>query len=232
MGSTTLATDYDGTLAHAGRVDDATFAALVELRTAGRRLIVVSGRRLSDLRAAFPRLDAVADRVVAENGALLCDPADRATRLLCAPADERLVAALGERRVEPLSVGRAVVATLAPHEAAVRDVIRKLGLRLDVVHNRGAVMVLPAGVDKASGLAAALADLGVAPRDAVGVGDAENDAALLDLCGLGVAVAGAVPALKERADIVLHGDDGAGVRELVGSLLAGRLSAADRGGPS
>ena len=80
-------------------------------------------------------------------------------------------------------------------------------------------MLLPAGVDKASGLAAALLELALSPRDAVGVGDAENDLAFLQHCGLSAAVAGAVPALREHVDVVLHGDDGAGVVELIEALL-------------
>src|SRR3569623_380791 len=52
-----LATDYDGTLAHDGKVDDATHAALERLRQSRRKLILVTGRRLEDLRAVFERID-------------------------------------------------------------------------------------------------------------------------------------------------------------------------------
>jgi len=65
-----LATDYDGTLAHDGIVDDATADALVAFRRSGRRLLLVTGRELPDLVRVFPRID-LFDRVVAENGALL-----------------------------------------------------------------------------------------------------------------------------------------------------------------
>ena len=50
------------------------------------------------------------------------------------------------------------------------------------------VMVLPPGVNKASGLKAALADLGIVSHKVVGVGDAENDHAFLRLCGCAAAV--------------------------------------------
>ncbi len=218
-----LATDYDGTLATDGSVDDDTVAALERLRASGRRLIVVTGRRLEDLRAAFPRLD-VFDRVVAENGAVLYDPASGAERLLTSAADERFVDALRRRQVEPLSVGRAVVATLRPHETAVHEVIRTLGLELAIAFNKDAVMILPAGVDKASGLRAALSDLRLSPLDVVAIGDAENDQAFLSVSGCSVAVANALPALKERADLVTAADNGAGVRELVERLLRDDLA--------
>jgi hydroxymethylpyrimidine pyrophosphatase-like HAD family hydrolase len=218
-----LATDYDGTLAKDGVVDSETVVALERLRRSGRRLIVVSGRQLEDLRDAFPRLD-LFDRVVAENGAVLYDPAGRSERLLTAAADEPFVDALRRRNVEPLSVGRSVVATLRPHETIVLQTIRELGLDLDLAFNKEAVMVLPAGVGKASGLAAALGDLALSPRNTVGIGDAENDHAFLSACGCRVAVADALPALIERADLVTKAGDGAGVRELVERLLRDDLA--------
>jgi hydroxymethylpyrimidine pyrophosphatase-like HAD family hydrolase len=50
-------------------------------------------------------------------------------------------------------------------------------------------MILPPGVNKASGLVAALAELGLSPHNSVEVGDAENDHAFLSLCEVSVAVA-------------------------------------------
>ena len=74
-----LATDFDGTLAHDGAVDASTLAALDRVRASGRRLILVTGRELPDLQSIFAHLDKF-DRVVAENGAQLFDPATQATR--------------------------------------------------------------------------------------------------------------------------------------------------------
>jgi hypothetical protein len=88
-----------------------------------------------------------------------------------------------------------------------------------VIPNKRALMVLPPGVDKASGLLAALLELGLSPEDAVGIGDAENDLAMLDACGLGVTVANALPSVKERADRVTRGERGSGVAELIDSLI-------------
>ncbi|MGZ9021301.1 MAG: HAD family hydrolase, partial [Rhodoplanes sp.] len=51
-----LATDYDGTLATDGRVDEAVLAALQALRASGRRLILISGREHEDLLRVFPSL--------------------------------------------------------------------------------------------------------------------------------------------------------------------------------
>jgi hypothetical protein len=52
-----LASDYDGTLASDGRVDDITVAALERVRATGRKLILVSGRILADLKRVLPRID-------------------------------------------------------------------------------------------------------------------------------------------------------------------------------
>ncbi len=123
----------------------------------------------------------------------------------------------------PISVGRSIVATWVPHQATVLDVIRKLGLELHLVFNKGSVMVLPPQVNKATGLAAALDELKLSPHNVVGVGDAENDHAFLAACECAVAVANALPALKERADLVTRRDHGAGVAELIDRLLADDL---------
>ena len=217
-----LATDYDGTLAHHGRVDGPTLAALDRLRASGRRLVLVTGRELDELLGVFPEIDRF-DRVVAENGALLYDPAtkDHARPRPAAPA-----AFLDDlrRRGVPFSVGRSIVATVEPHEHAVLAAIRDLGLEWHVIFNKGSVMALPSGVTKATGLAPALEDLGIAPDQVVGVGDAENDHAFLRLCGLSAAVSNALPSLIEAVDLVTAGARGAGVAELIDALLADELA--------
>ena len=210
--------DYDGTLARRGRVAKETLEALEKVRASGRKLILVTGRQLIDLATVFPGLD-VFSRVVVENGAVLYRPSTREEKVLCDPPPQPFIEALRQRQVSPLVVGHAIVATSEPYETVVLDVIRDLGLELHVIFNKGSVMVLPAGVNKASGMAMALQDLGLSPHNAVGVGDAENDHAFLGVCECSVAVAGALPMLKERADLVMKGDDGDGVVELCEAIL-------------
>ncbi len=120
----------------------------------------------------------------------------------------------------PVDRGGVIVATVQPHEREVVDAIRELGLELQVIFNKGAVMVLPSGVNKASGLEFALTDLGLSRHEVVGVGDGENDHAFLAHCELSVAVADAVPSLADAADIVTRGGAGVGVVELVDALIA------------
>ena len=218
-----LATDYDGTLAHDGVVDPASLAALRRLKDSGRRLILVTGRELDDLQRVFPELGCC-DLIVAENGALLYEPDTGRERALAPPPAEAFVARLRERGVHPLSVGRSIVATWEPMQDIVLETVRELGLELQIVFNKGAVMVLPTGVNKASGLAAALAEHGLSPHNVVGIGDAENDHAFLAMCGCSVAVANALDSIKAEADLVTNGARGDGVRELIKQMLESDLA--------
>ena len=213
-----LATDYDGTLAHDGAVLESTLTALQRLKGAGYRLLLVTGRVVHELVATFPDYR-VFDLIVAENGALLFDPESQKAELLGARPPSSFIAALYDR-VLPLQTGHAIVATWEPHEKAVLETIKEMGLELQVIFNKGAVMILPSGVNKATGLKAALRHFEIDPSDVVGIGDAENDHALLEACGLAVAVSNALPSLKEKAHLVTEADHGDGVVELIDRLLA------------
>jgi len=216
-----LATDYDGTIAEDGHVDAATLAALEAARDAGMCLVLVTGRELADLSNTFDRFE-LFDRVVAENGALLFDPASGATRTLAPPPPPALLAPLTAANM-PLSIGHTIVATVEPHEHALLDAIREAGVEWQVIFNKGSAMALPAGVNKASGLRCALDELHLSVEATIAVGDGENDYALLTSCGFAVAVANAVPALKQIAQFVTTREAGAGVRDLIERLLAGEL---------
>jgi hydroxymethylpyrimidine pyrophosphatase-like HAD family hydrolase len=219
-----LATDYDGTLADDGKVAAETVTALNDVLATGRRLVLVTGRELDDLMSVYPDL-AIFERVVAENGALLYRPATKERRRLADPPPPALLAALRKLGVTPLSAGEVIVATREPHETAVLEAIRELGLELQVIFNKGAVMILPAGVNKATGLRAALEELKISPHNVVGVGDAENDHSFLKLCERSAAVGGALPAIRDKADMQLAGYAGSGVCELAAELVAEDLGA-------
>lgn len=223
-----LACDYDGTLARGGHVADETLARLDRLLATGRKLILVTGRELDELLSIFPAAKLFA-RVVAENGALLYDPATRQETLLAPPLPDGFAQALRQRSVERFSVGRVIVSAQRADEHAILAAIRDLGLELQTVSNRGAIMVLPAGVNKATGLGAALEAIGLSPHEVVAVGDAENDHSFLSLCEFSVAVADALPALQEHADWVTPGANGAGVGELIEELIAHDLEPREAG---
>lgn len=245
MGYLALATDYDGTIATEGRVEPETLAALERWRSAGRVLILVTGRMLDDWLTLFPRYASpeLFDWVVAENGAVLYHPARQAERVLATPPPPEFVEQLRQQigngakifaaepsgefaqsirtnKLAALAVGRVIVATWQPYDIEVEQLIQSMGLDLQIILNKRAVMVLPRGVDKAFGLEAALQELNLSAAQTVGVGDAENDSHFLQICNYSVAVANALPALKAQVDWVTSQARGAGVVELIDRLLA------------
>lgn len=219
MKFTAIASDFDATLATDGRVFPETLDALRRAQESGRALILVTGRELDSLRAVFPELP-IFDLVVAENGALLYQPASNRERLLCKAVPNGLLSELRRRGVKPLSAGRCIIGTVTPRETDVEKTLRDLKLRWEIIMNRESVMVLPHGINKGTGFTAALSDLGLLGEEVMGIGDAENDHDFLRLCGLSVAVANAIPALKREVKLVTKADRGAGVVEAINHLLA------------
>ena len=281
-----FASDYDGTLAHNGKIDRQTLRALEQLKRTGRKLILVTGRELDELLNLFPQA-AIFDCIVAENGALLYWPlpgkqpsitrntprtetgpggktigsklgtkANAGTKAkpgvaakpgaksnprakarlggsiaaaatnapgrletLTDPPAPEFVAHLRQKRVAPLSVGHSIVATSLKHKRTVVSTILEMDLDLHVILNKDAIMVLPTGVTKGTGLRVALDELGIAPHNVVAVGDAENDDSLLSMCGFSVAVANAIPALKRRAHKTTKQEHGAGVVEIIDQIM-------------
>ncbi len=217
-----LATDYDGTLARDGRVSESTLLALYRFVASGRKLILVTGRELPQLKSVFSTLS-LFHWVVAENGGLLYEPSTNKEILIGNPASQKLADTLMSRGVNQVSVGQCVVATWSPFESVVLETIRDLGLELQTVFNKGAVMVLPTGVNKAFGLEHALQEMKLSQHNTVGVGDAENDHAFLKLCEFSAAVSNALPAVKANVDLILPADHGAGVEFLIDQILSDDL---------
>ncbi|HEY7926991.1 MAG TPA: HAD family hydrolase [Candidatus Dormibacteraeota bacterium] len=220
-----LACDYDGTVASQGILEPDTVDSIRRLRESGRRVVLVTGRILDELLDICDDVD-VFDLAVVENGALLYNPATGRQQLLAPTLPRRFVAALQAQAVTPLSVGRAILSTWEPFESAVVHTIHEMELDLQIVFNKHSVMVLPASVNKATGLTVALDRLGETAEATVAVGDAENDLVMLGMAGCAVAVGNALTSVKERADLVMPGRAGEGVRELIDQIVADDLASA------
>jgi HAD superfamily hydrolase (TIGR01484 family) len=218
-----LVTDYDGVIARDGRASNAAIDALERLKNSGRRAVLITGRRLKDLIEAFPQ-HAMFDSIVAENGGVVYDPRTRRETVLGKPPSEDLVRRLRELKVDPLEVGQVIVSTWLPHHLSVLRAIQERGLELHVIFNRSAVMVLPPGVNKATGMVHALRQLGLSPHEVVGVGDSENDHSFLELSECPATVANAVPSIRKLAALTTQAENGAGLAELIGELIASDLS--------
>jgi hydroxymethylpyrimidine pyrophosphatase-like HAD family hydrolase len=213
-----LATDYDGVVARNGRASSTAMAAIGRLRMSGRRVLLITGRRLPNLLESCPDLTPF-DCVVAENGAVIYDPRSREETVLAEPPPPEFVNRLTELGVEPLDVGRVILATWLPHHLKVLQAIQETGLELHVLFNRSAVMVLPTGVNKATGMNYALRKLGLSPHEVVGVGDSENDHSFLQRSECAATVANAVPSIRALADLVTKAENGAGLAELIDELV-------------
>jgi len=122
-----FACDYDGTIAAHGRVAEATAQTLGRVRESGRKLLLVTGRMLPDLRSVCPAADRMFDAVVAENGAVLYFPGSRETKVLGDPPEEALLEALRQRRVR-FDVGASIIATDEPFAEAALAAIRHPGV--------------------------------------------------------------------------------------------------------
>lgn len=215
-----LAFDSNGTLAENGTVPPKLQAALEHLRKAGYVLFLVTGKRyqsieLGSLRNAFAG-------IVWENGAVLHHIVTDELYLPFGHVDPRLVEALETAGV-PLQRGRATVSTHEHHGETVWHVLNQWGGDAVVTYDKGTLHLLPPGAAKGAGLERLLGLCAFSPRNLVSFGDGESDLSLLQLGEAGIAVADAVPSLKEVADLVTSHPGPAGVLEALQTYwLSGR----------
>src|SRR5579863_2329471 len=198
-------------------------AAVERLVDSGRLFFMVTGRFLSDLQNVFPYWR-ICSRIVAENGAILFDPATGQKQRLADRPPDSFIKTLRRKGVVELGTGEVLISSNRSYDKQVVAAIAESGLPLEVTSNYESLMILPAGIDKASGLQRALADLQISTEDVVGIGDAENDHAFLDICGCSVAVANALPELKKKADVITQGERGAGVAEIIDQIIRNDLA--------
>ncbi|MCC8426415.1 HAD-IIB family hydrolase [Mucilaginibacter sp. UR6-11] len=219
-------TDYDGTLASNDHVTPLSLQALARLKATGRKLILVTGRQLEELKSVFPEYP-IFDRIVAENGALIYQPATLELKLLGERPPENFLDCLRRKNV-PFSAGHVIVATWEPHHHAVLEAIKETGAEYQLIFNKGAVMVLPPAVNKATGLREALKELEQCLHNVVAIGDAENDNAMLQAAECAIAVSNALPAVKAVADWTTGQPAGEGVTELINRLIDDDLAGLDQ----
>ena len=218
-----LACDFDGTLASEDRIGAAARDALGRAHGAGLRLILVTGRTFFELGRVCDCLD-LFDAVVAENGAVVYFPRDAMIRDQGPAPPGRLLAEL-DRRDIPYQAGRVIVGTARADERGVRAALEAAAVSRDLVYNRAALMLVPTGISKGTGLERVLGSLGLSFHDVLAFGDAENDLALFEACGWAACPANGMPALRARADWVFAGENGEGVAAAIaGPILKGELS--------
>ncbi len=79
--------------------------------------------------------------------------------------------------------------------------------------------VMPAGVDKARSLLKLLTALGMSAEEMICCGDSYNDLTMIETAGLGVAMANALPAVKEQADYITKSNDEDGILHVINEFM-------------
>jgi hydroxymethylpyrimidine pyrophosphatase-like HAD family hydrolase len=215
-----IALDYDGTISFNDALDPTVRTAVHTIRRRGICVILVTGRRLSDLRRLLGNLD-LFDAVVSENGAVAAYPALGRSVVLGPPPPPELLTELHRRQI-PFESGDCVVEAGATEASRILAILRDLELPLAIVFNRNRLMVLPQGITKATGLDEVLSSLRLSAHNALAIGDAENDHELLAACEVGAAVAWGSAALKRSADLVVEGLGPANVARFIRNMAEQR----------
>ena len=88
--------------------------------------------------------------------------------------------------------------------------------RFEIIKTRNNLLeFMPKGITKAYGISLLAKDLGIRAEEIMTLGDEENDLPMIEYAGLGVAMANAIPLVKEAADVVTDTNDQDGVAKAV-----------------
>ncbi len=213
-----LVADLDGTLTRGGEdlLKPEVKRALISLKDRGWTLILATGRdrrylmRRADLKGLF-------DAWVAEAGLTVYLPKTGDCRCLASDAWRLMVKRL---KVLPFVEEKEnTIAFRSEYIDTVKAELMRLGIKAALRDNKGTIILLPQGIDKAVGVREALRLLGIEGFIAA-VGDSEVDLELLELADFRAVVADADPLLKKMADYVASREDGEGFVEVVESLLS------------
>lgn len=221
-----IVSDLDRTLTSEDLVlDGAALDRIRHLRKLGLRVVIATGRRFDEIEAMG--LVEEVDGVVAENGAVICVPGEKVLQI--AHADFATIArsALGDLARE-FQWGRVVGSGPRELYLAAGERLARHSVAHTLEFNAGDVMLLPAGVSKASGAEICLRRLGLDAKDTWAIGDGENDAALLRWAGRGAAPANGAKAALEAADLLLHEAYSRGFLEFTDPLVTRGTSGGTR----
>ena len=214
------ALDFDGTLTSGDQLSAEAVEAIDRVRRNGLLVVLVTGRIGAEFAHDHPDigehdLRRPGARERRRRGDQRTNSAPRGSR-------RHRARRCAHRKGGAFPAGRGAGPVDGKHASVVPEFIAEWGLDCQIMHNRAELMVLPAGVTKGTGLAAVLAEMDLSPRNAIAIGDAENDLSMFDVAEAGVAVANAVPSVRHHADLVLDKPNGAGLAEfLAGPYVTG-----------
>lgn len=231
-----IATDVDGTLTRAGKLDPEALAAIARLVAAGVAVVPVSGRPAGEVTGLCRYLPGVT-RGLAENGLLEVIP-DRAPRWLGTPTDKPRLRRVGERlnaehgaRLRLTGDDFCRLGDVAYERdgrderelSRLRELVGEMGVHL--VWSNVHVHLAEAVPDKGAAVLQLAAELGVDPRAIVTIGDAPNDAGLFVGGRFGATVgtadiAAQLQFVPEAPQYITRAREGAGFVELAAAVLA------------
>jgi hydroxymethylpyrimidine pyrophosphatase-like HAD family hydrolase len=207
--------DYDGTLTfETHEIPEVARTALKKMKHKKLATLgIISGRDLPFLMRVDETLSNVFSFLIAENGAISYFSDTKKKTVLGREWSDQARKALAGSGI-PMHFAEVMFATAIENAPRVSDFLQKTGLDVKLVPNRDSLMVLPPNVDKGTGVAATIQYFGTTRKLFLTCfGDGENDLALFAPADLGVAVANAVDALKQIADVVTDKPGGYGVAE-------------------
>lgn len=206
-----LALDLDGTIQSGSRPIDPEVSRYLRLvKRSGIRLVLVTGRSLPELRRLADTT--LFDAVVAENGAILLVGG---SQVILAPSGWNSVR---KRLLGRFRAGKEQV-IISLSRRREKDVRQYLGTSARLEFNKDRLMIMPAKVDKGSGLLAALTMLNALDGRLMCIGDGENDLAMFRIADLKVAVGDSSAALKRGADFVTRQNNGKGAIEAIRTFI-------------
>ena len=214
-----IAVDVDGTLYDGVGVAPDAVAALTQATADGHTLVIVTGRRWEELGHVIPGVLELAVRAVCEEGGVMVDVVTGQLSLLAEPAEPALVAELRSAGVPSLDIGHVVVGAPTSWRDVVTAARDRVGSARAVITNKGSIALTPPGCDKASGLRAAVADLGLAGLPILAIGDASNDLAMFAIATVAVGVANADDAVRASGVPLTTASVGLGVAEALRRFL-------------
>ena len=233
-----VATDVDGTLTRAGKLDPAALAAIWRLTVAGVSVVPVSGRPAGEVQGLVRYMPGVV-RGLAENGLVEIVP-DHAPRWLGTPTDKHRLRAVGARLNDDFAAELRMTGDDycrlgdVAYERDGRDEAELLrlrghaeGLGVHLVWSNVHVHLAEAVPDKGVAVLQLLRELAIDPGRVATIGDAPNDAGLFIAGRFGLTV-GTADVTAQLAYFpappraVTQGREAAGFVELAEVLLAAR----------
>ncbi len=113
----------------------------------------------------------------------------------------------------PLNVQANKIVAEIPDESVAKEIAAKTNCKLQCYRGEKWYAFMPAGSGKIEAIRTLADTSKISAEDIVAFGDDLNDIEMLKLCGMGVAVANAIPEVQEAADVITLSNDEDGVAE-------------------